>query len=121
MTRVQELLKELGQTLLPIESAPRDGRLVLVYSKRHGLLAVRWETEPFPEWRPEDGRGFIDHAFSGWYDYTTFRPLGETELTRLLVAYIDDMRLAKRNDVMKLLDAPAASKVSNDNPEIRAG
>ena len=43
--------------------------------------------------------------------------MGETELTRLLVAYIDDMRETKRNDVLQLLDSPVTSKVSNDNPQ----
>jgi hypothetical protein len=117
MTHVQGLLREFGQTLLPIETASRNGRVVMCYSQRNGLLPLRWVTEPFPEWRSENGSGFLDQAFVGWYDHTRFRPVSETWLTRLLVAYIDDMREAKRHDVLKLLDAPATSKVSNDNPE----
>jgi hypothetical protein len=116
MTHVQALLMEFGQTLLPIDTAPRDGRIVLCYSQRYGLVPVHWVTDPFPEWRTGSELGFIDHAFVGWYDHTKFRPVGESELTRLLVAYIDDMREEKRHDVLKLLETPTTPKVSNDNP-----
>lgn len=102
--------------LLPIETASKDGRIVMCYSRYYGLVPVHWVTEPFPEWRADDEHGFLDQAFVGWYDHTKFRPVGESELTRLLVAYIDDMREEKRHDVLKLLETPVTPKVSNDNP-----
>jgi hypothetical protein len=117
MRRVSGLLREFGQTLLPIDTAPRDGRVVMCYSRRYGLVPVYWVTEPFPEWRAGEAQGFLDRAFEGWYDLTKFRPVGENELTRLLVAYIDDLREEKRHDVLKLLDTPLTPKISNDNPE----
>jgi hypothetical protein len=116
MTHVQTLLREFGQTLLPIDTAPRNGCIVLCYSQRYGLVPVYWVTEPFPEWRANNELGFLDQAFVGGYDHTKFRPVGESELTRLLVAYIDDMREEKRHDVLKLLDTPTTPRVSNDNP-----
>jgi hypothetical protein len=117
MTHVQALLTEFGQTLLPIDTAPRDGRIVMCYSpQRYGLVPVHWVTDPFPEWRTDKELGFIDQAFVGRYDHTKFRPVGENELTRLLVAYIDDMRDEKRHDVLKLLETPITPRVSNDNP-----
>jgi hypothetical protein len=116
MTHVQGLLREFGQTLLPIETAPRDGRMVMCYSRHYGLVPVHWVTEPFPEWRVGKDQGFVEQAFAGWYDHTKFRPVGEKELTRLLVAYINDMREEKRHDVLKLLEVPLTPRVSNDNP-----
>jgi hypothetical protein len=121
MTHVQGILREFGQTLLPIQAAPRDGRIVMCYSQHYGLVAVHWVTEPFPEWRTGEELGFLDQAFVGWYDHTKFRPVGETELTRLLVAYIDDMREEKRHDVLKLLETPLTSEVSNDHPQTIQG
>jgi hypothetical protein len=117
MTHVQALLREFGQTLLPIDTAPKDGRIVMCYSQRYGLVPVYWVTEPFPEWRTDKELGFVDQAFVGWYDHAKFRPVGESELTRLLVAYIDDMREEKRHDVLKLLETPLTPQVSNDNPQ----
>jgi hypothetical protein len=117
MTHVQALLREFGQTLLPIDTAPRDGRIVMCYSQRYGLVPVHWVTDPFPEWRTDKELGFIDQAFTGWYDHAKFRPVGESELTRLLVAYVDDMREEKRHDVLKLLETPLTPPVSNDNPQ----
>jgi hypothetical protein len=61
------------------------------------------------------GKGFLDRAFDGWYDPAAFRPLREAEITRLLVAYIDDMRAQKRDDVLRILDTPVTPKQSNDN------
>jgi hypothetical protein len=121
MTHVQELLREFGQTLLPIDTAPRDGRIVMCYSQHYGLIPVYWVGEPFPEWRMDEGKGFVNQAFAGWYDHAKFRPVGESELTRLLVAYIDDMRDEKRHDVLKLLETPLTPKVSNDNPRENKG
>ena len=115
MSRVSELLREFGQTLRPLENAPRDGRTVLCYSERHGLVAVRWQTDPFPEWIMTEKRGFLDRAFIGWYDPAGFRPIGESELTRLLAAFIDDMRAQGRGDILKVLEPPVISKQSNDN------
>jgi len=88
----------------------------MCYSQRYGMVPVYWVTDPFPEWRTDKELGFIDQAFVGWYDHTKFRPVGETELTRLLVAYIDDMREEKGHDLLKLLETPITPKVSNDNP-----
>jgi hypothetical protein len=123
MTRVQRLLSEFGQVLHPMKTAPRDGRAVLAYSEHFGMVPVRWVEGELPKWveNPEGGKGFLDRAFTGWYDPSTFRPLREEELTRLLVAYIDDMRAEKRDDVLKILDTPMAPKVSNDNPAAREG
>src|ERR1700761_373904 len=115
MTHVQSLLQEFGQTLVPIDTPPRDGRLVMCYSQRYGLVPVYWVTEPFPEWRSGETQGFLDRAFEGWYDSAKFRPVGEDQLTRLLVAYIDDLRDEKRHDVLKLLDTPLTPRISNDN------
>ena len=115
MSRVSELLREFGQTLRPLENAPRDGRTDLCYSERHGLVAVRWQTDPFPEWIMTEKRGFLDRAFIGWYDPAGFRPIGESELTRLLVAFIDDMRAQDRHDILKILEPPPVPKQSNNN------
>jgi hypothetical protein len=90
----------------------------MCYSQRYGLIPVYWVTEPFPEWRANETQGFLDRAFGGWYDCTKFRPLGEAELTRLLVAYIDDLREEQRHDVLKLLDTTPTLKISNDNPQV---
>jgi hypothetical protein len=38
MTRVQGLLREFGQTLVPIETGPRDRRIVMCYSQYYGLV-----------------------------------------------------------------------------------
>jgi hypothetical protein len=118
MTHVQTLLREFGQILQSMETAARDGRTVLAYSEYFGLVAVRWIDTDLPKWveASESGRGFLDRAFTGWYDPSTFRPLREEELTRLLVAYIDDMRAEKRDDILKILDTAVTPKVSNDNP-----
>jgi hypothetical protein len=104
-----------------METAPRDGRTVLAYSEHFGLVPVRWIDTGLPKWveNPESGKGFLDWAFEGWYDLSKFRPLGEEELPRLLVAYIDDMRAEKREDVLKILETPISSKVSNDNPRAK--
>jgi hypothetical protein len=32
------------------------------------LVPVHWVTDPFPEWRTDKELGFIDQAFTGWYD-----------------------------------------------------
>ena len=77
MMHVQGLLREFGQTLLPIQTAPGDGRVVMCYSQYYGLVPVHWVTEPFPEWRAGEEQGFLDQAFAGWYDHTKFRPVGE--------------------------------------------
>jgi hypothetical protein len=118
MTRVQQLLEEFGQVIQPMRTAPKDGRIVLAYSDRFGLVAVRWIDIGLPKWAEtvESQRGFLDRAFTGWYDPSAFRPLREEELARLLVAYIDDMRAEKRGDVLKILDAPMGARESNDNP-----
>jgi hypothetical protein len=123
MIRVQRLLKEFGQILQPMRIAPRDGRAVLAYSEHFGMVPVRWVEGDLPKWveNPESGKGFLDWAFTGWYDQSTFRPMREEELTRLLVAYIDDLRAEKRDDVLKILETPAAPKVSNDNPKAGGG
>jgi hypothetical protein len=118
MTRVQTLLREFGQILQPVKTAPRDGRTILAYSEHFGLVAVKWIDADLPKWAEasESERGFLDWAFTGWYDPSTFRPLGEQELTGLLVAYVDDMRAQKRDDILKILETPVTTKVSNDNP-----
>jgi hypothetical protein len=118
MTRVQQLLKEFGQSMQPMRTAPRDGRTVLAYSDHFGMVAVRWFDAGIPKWVENEasGKGFLDRAFSGWYDPSAFRPIREAELTRLLVAYIDDMRAEKRDDVLRILDTPVTPKQSNDNP-----
>jgi hypothetical protein len=123
MTHVQTLLREFGQILQPMQTAARDGRTVLAYSQHFGLVAARWIDTDLPKWVEalESERGFLDRAFIGWYDPSTFRPLGEDELTRLLVAYIDDMRAEKRYDILKILGAPVAPTVSNDNPAAKEG
>jgi hypothetical protein len=121
MTRVQKLLREFGQAMQPMRTVPKDGRTVLAYSEHFGMVAVRWIDTALPKWveNVESGNGFVDRAFSGWYDPSAFRPLHEEELTRLLVAYIDDMRAENRGDILKLLDAPTTPKESNDNPSAR--
>jgi hypothetical protein len=115
MSRVSELLGEFGQILRPIETAPTDGRMVLCYSEHFGLVAVHWQAEPLPKWVMTEERGFLDRAFLGWYDPAGFRPIGESELTRLLVAFIDDMRAQDRQDILKALELPPIPKQSNDN------
>jgi hypothetical protein len=119
MTRVQELLRELGQILRPMQVAARNGQTVLAYSEHFGLIAVRWIDTDLPKWVEvsESRRGFIDRAFIGWYDPSTFRPLEKEELTRLLVAFIDDLRAEKRDDLLNILDTPVATAISNDNPK----
>jgi hypothetical protein len=118
MGHVHKLLREFGQVMQPMPTAPKDGRTVLTYSHHFGMVAVRWIDTGLPKWveNIESGKGFLDRAFSGWYDPSAFRPLREEELSRLLVAYIDDMRAENRDDVLKILDAPTAPRVSNDNP-----
>jgi hypothetical protein len=123
VTHVQTLLRDFGQILQPMQTAARDGRTVLAYSEHFGLIAVRWIDTDLPKWveASESGRGFLDLAFTGWYDPSTFRPLREEELSRLLVAYIDDLRAEKRYDMLEILDTPATPKVSNDDPAAKKG
>jgi len=118
MIRVQSLLSEFGQILQPMNTAAKDGRTILAYSEHFGLVPVHWTDTDLPKWveNLEGGKGFLDWAFTGWYDPSKFRPLREEELTRLLVAYLDDMRTEKRDDVLKILESPVTSQVSNDNP-----
>jgi len=80
-------------------------------------VPVRWQTDPFPEWIwiVTEKRGFLDQAFVGWYDPAGFRPIGEGELTRLLVALIDDMRAEDRGDILKILEPRLVPEQSNDN------
>jgi hypothetical protein len=123
MTGVQKLLREFGQILELMNTAPRDGRTVLAYSEHFGLVAVKWIDEGLPKWveASENGRGFLDWAFTGWLDPLAFRPLGEQELTELLVAYVDDSRAQKRDDILKILDPPIIPNDSNNTPALEKG
>jgi hypothetical protein len=94
--------------------------MVFCYSERLGMVPVRWEESSLPKWVENETRGFLDRAFTGWYDPAKFRPLREEELTRLLVAYIDDMREENQHDVLKILNTPISVAVTNDNPPSRS-
>lgn len=80
-------------------------------------MPVRWQTDPFPKWIwiVTEKRGFLDQALVGWYDPAGFRPIGEGELTRLLVPLIDDMRAEDRGDILKILEPRLVPEQSNDN------
>jgi hypothetical protein len=62
MTCAQKLLKELGQIMQPVKTAPKDGRMVLAYSDHFGMVTVRWIETGHPK-SVEDvqsGKGFLD-------------------------------------------------------------
>jgi hypothetical protein len=85
------------------------------------MIYCFWDEQPKklvgPVWISvkNDSQGYVDRAFDGWYDPVRFRPLGEEQLNRLLVAYIDDMRTASRHEVLSILETSLSPNTSNDN------
>jgi hypothetical protein len=67
------------------ENSPKGWSNHLAYAEHFGLVAVKWIDAGLPKWAEasESERGFLDWAFTGWYDPSAFRPLGKQELTGL--------------------------------------
>jgi hypothetical protein len=96
--KIDEVLAEYGQLLRPMASAPKDGRKILAVSQEFGAILCFWESKPTklitPCWveEPNATGGFLDRAFVGWYDRTSFRPIDRNAVYRLMIAYADEAR-----------------------------
>jgi hypothetical protein len=109
--QVERILREYGQFLRPMSEAPRDGQRILGHAAhaRH-LVSCYWETRPTvligPNWVEEKDSpgGYLDRYFDGWINPREFRLLDAVAVSRLLVAYIDDVRAADNLEALKVLE-----------------
>lgn len=109
--RIKDVLAEYGQVLEPMSSAPRDGRTIVTFSAAGHPMFCFWSQAPErlvgPVWMEHISAetGYLDRFFSGWLDLSKFRPLDQTGIHRLLVAYVDEARAA--GDPLTILEDPS--------------
>jgi hypothetical protein len=90
-------LQEIGQSLLPLSEAPRDGRWILAKSAT-GFVVCHWDSHPSnlagPSWTAANDaeHGYLDEFFSGWIDPALLKLWDYATLADLLIAFIDDAR-----------------------------
>ena len=93
--RVDRVLEEIGQSLRPMNDAPRDGRFILAKSAA-GFVICRWDSEPAtlagPCWvdAHEADRGYLDRSFAGWIDPSRLKLWDYATLADLVIAFVDD-------------------------------
>jgi hypothetical protein len=93
--RVDRVLEEIGQSLRPMNDAPRDGRFILAKSVA-GFVICRWDGEPAtlagPCWveAHEADRGYLDRCFAGWIDPSQLKLWDYATLADLVIAFVDD-------------------------------
>ena len=107
--RVDRVLEEIGQSLLPLSEAPRDGRWILAKSTA-GFVICHWDNDPpnlaGPSWTQADNaeRGYLDEFFVGWIDPARLKLWDYATLADLMVAFIDDAHAAGDAKTLAMLE-----------------
>lgn len=111
---VERVLADIGQSLRPMDEAPRDGRGILAKSAA-GFVVCHWDGEPLklagPAWvQAHDAAcGYLDTHFVGWLDPSGLKLWDYATLAELLIAYIDDAHACGDTDALAILERRAAS------------
>jgi len=116
---VERVLGEIGQSLRPMNEAPRDGRGILGKAASGktatGMVICHWDAAPLklagPSWvdTHDAERGYLDRYFDGWVDPAGLRLWDYAALADLLIAYIDDAHASGDTGALKILDRRAKS------------
>jgi len=106
--QVEHLLRNIGQTLRPMNEAPRDGRWILAQSAS-GLVVCHWDREPSnlagPSWTEanDTAHGYLDDYFAGWIEPSALKLWDYPVLADLLIAFVDDAHAAGDEKVLSIL------------------
>ena len=109
---VEHLLQKMGQSLRPMNEAPRDGRWILAQSP-FGLVVCRWDREPShlagPSWTEanDTARGYLDDYFAGWIEPSELKLWDYGMLADLLIAFVDDAHAASDERILAILASRA--------------
>ena len=116
---VERVLGEIGQSLRPMNEAPRDGRGILGKTASGkaaaGLVICHWDAAPLilagPSWveTHDAGHGYLDRYFTGWVDPAGLKLWDYAALADLLIAYIDDAHASGDIRPLEILDRRAKS------------
>ena len=106
--QVEHLLRNMGQSLRPMNEAPRDGRWILAQSAS-GLVVCHWDSEPSnlagPSWTEANDatRGYLDDYFAGWIEPSTLKLWDYAILADLLIAFVDDAHAAGDERILAIM------------------
>ena len=113
--QVEALLRRIGQSLRPIDEAPKDGRWILAKSPR-GFVVCHWDVAPpnlaGPTWTEANdaSRGYLDEYFDGWIDPADLKLWDYATLADLLIAFVDDANALGDERALRILKARARAR-----------
>ena len=111
-SQVELVLQKIGQSLRPIEEAPKDGRWILAKSA-DGFVVCHWDRDPVglagPTWLEANdaSRGYLDDYFEGWIDPAGLKLWDYATLADLLIAFVDDANARGDERALRILKARA--------------
>ncbi len=111
--QVEHVLQKTGQSLRPMDEAPKDGRWILAKSA-NGFVVCHWDLDPVglagPTWTEasDASRGYLDDYFEGWIDPAGLKLWDYAMLADLLIAFVDDAHSRGDERALRILKARAA-------------
>jgi hypothetical protein len=116
---VERVLAQIGQSVRPMDEAPKDGHAILGRSAT-GFIACHWDDTPLklagPAWVESHGadRGYLDQYFLGWLDPARLKLWDYATLADLLIAFVDDAHAFGDETTLAVLERRARPHVKPD-------